>query len=151
MGARDRSGLMSTIRVVLDTETYWSCFQRENSTGCESNRSTSIFAATGAFRLAQGARMFVLGLKTALLLTSTISQNIVVEAYSPLGNNIYNLPRAVDDSTVVSLASTLGKEPAQVLISWAIQRGTVVLPKSVTPSRIKSNLQGQWLLSFFLP
>lgn len=87
--------------------------------------------------------MFVLGLKTALLLTSTISQNIVVEAYSPLGNNIYNLPRAVDDSTVVSLASTLGKEPAQVLISWAIQRGTVVLPKSVTPSRIKSNLQGQ--------
>ncbi|PQE30827.1 Aldehyde reductase 1 protein [Rutstroemia sp. NJR-2017a WRK4] len=69
------------------------------------------------------------------------SQNIVVEAYSPLGNNIYNLPRAVDDSTVVSLASDIGKDPAQVLISWAIQRGTVVLPKSVTPSRIKSNLQ----------
>jgi L-glyceraldehyde reductase len=74
---------------------------------------------------------------------SKILQNIVVEAYSPLGNNIYNLPRAVDDSTVVSLASSLGKDPAQVLISWAIQRGTVVLPKSVTPSRIKSNLQGQ--------
>ncbi|KAM3067335.1 hypothetical protein ACMFMG_005307 [Clarireedia jacksonii] len=68
-------------------------------------------------------------------------QNIVVEAYSPLGNNIYNLPRAVDDPTIVSLASHLGKEPAQVLISWAVQRGTVVLPKSVTPNRIKSNLQ----------
>jgi L-glyceraldehyde reductase len=29
----------------------------------------------------------------------------------------------------------------QVLYSWGVQRGTVVLPKSVTPSRIKSNLQ----------
>lgn len=29
----------------------------------------------------------------------------------------------------------------QLLASWGIQRGTVVLPKSVTPSRIKSNLQ----------
>ncbi|PQE06811.1 aldehyde reductase 1 protein [Rutstroemia sp. NJR-2017a BBW] len=83
----------------------------------------------------------ITGLRFQLGLTSENSQNIVVEAYSPLGNNIYNLPRAVDDSTVVSLASDIGKDPAQVLISWAIQRGTVVLPKSVTPSRIKSNLQ----------
>ncbi|KAK0125892.1 hypothetical protein ONS95_007517 [Cadophora gregata] len=67
--------------------------------------------------------------------------NIVAAAYSPLGNNIYNLPRAVDDPTVISLAKELGKEPAQLLISWAVQRGTVVLPKSVTASRIKDNFQ----------
>ena len=69
-------------------------------------------------------------------------KNIVVAAYSPLGNNIYNLPRAVDDPTVVSLAKDLNKQPAQLLISWAVQRGTVVLPKSVTPQRIKDNLEG---------
>ena len=59
-------------------------------------------------------------------------QNIVVAAYSPLGNNIYNLPRAVDDPTVIKLAHDLNKQPAQLLISWTVQRGTVVLPKSVT-------------------
>ncbi|KAK7546783.1 aldehyde reductase [Phyllosticta citricarpa] len=66
---------------------------------------------------------------------------IVVEAYSPLGNNIYNLPRAVDDPEVQAIANDVGKSPAQVLIQWAIQRGTVVLPKSVTPARIQSNFE----------
>ncbi|TVY83633.1 putative oxidoreductase [Lachnellula suecica] len=75
------------------------------------------------------------------LLEWSKQNNIVVAAYSPLGNNIYNLPRAVDDPTVVALAKSLGKEPAQLLISWAVQRGTVVLPKSVTASRIKDNFE----------
>jgi len=71
-----------------------------------------------------------------------------------LGNNIYNLPRAVDDATVIALAKELNKQPAQVLISWAVQRGTVVLPKSVTASRIKDNFQGnsakvQWRIVNF--
>lgn len=42
---------------------------------------------------------------------------------------------------MISIAKSLGKEPAQVLIQWAVQRGTVVVPKSVTPSRIASNFQ----------
>ena len=71
-------------------------------------------------------------------------QGIVVAAYSPLGNNIYNLPRAVDDPTVINLAKDMGKQPAQLLISWAVQRGTVVLPKSVTASRIADNFQGNF-------
>lgn len=68
-------------------------------------------------------------------------QGIVVAAYSPLGNNIYNLPRAVDDPVVIDIAEELGKEPAQILVQWAVQRGTVVLPKSVTPARIEANFQ----------
>ncbi|CAI7626731.1 unnamed protein product [Penicillium pancosmium] len=67
--------------------------------------------------------------------------NILPVAYSPLGNNIYNLPRVVDDPTVVEVAKKLNKDPAILLISWAIQRGSAVLPKSVTPSRIESNFQ----------
>ncbi|KAF7563380.1 hypothetical protein G7046_g736 [Stylonectria norvegica] len=69
------------------------------------------------------------------------SQDIVIEAYSPLGNNIYNLPRGVDDPTVVEIAKALGKQSAQVLVQWAVQRGTVVLPKSVTPERIAKNFE----------
>lgn len=69
-------------------------------------------------------------------------KNIAVAAYSPLGNNIYNLPRAVDDPTVIALAKELDKQPAQLLISWAVQRGTIVVPKSVTAERIKDNFQG---------
>lgn len=68
-------------------------------------------------------------------------KGIVVEAYSPLGNNIYNLPRAVDDTKIEEVAKSLGKQPAQVIISWMVQRGIVVLPKSVTPSRIKDNFE----------
>lgn len=71
---------------------------------------------------------------------------IVVQAYSPMGNNIYNKPRAIDDAKVIELAKTLGQYPAQVLISWAVQRGMVVLPKSVTPKRIQSNLVVKELL-----
>ena len=62
-------------------------------------------------------------------------------AYSPSGNNIYGLPKAIDDPEVIAIAKELGKQPAQVLIQWAVQRGTVVLPKSVTPSRIAENFE----------
>ncbi|KAF9894712.1 hypothetical protein FE257_006602 [Aspergillus nanangensis] len=80
------------------------------------------------------------------LLEWSKEKGIVVTGYSPLGNNIYNIPRAVDDPLVVETAAAIGKTPAQVLISWAVQRGTVVLPKSVTPERITSNFQ-----DFILP
>ncbi|OJJ41017.1 hypothetical protein ASPWEDRAFT_101237 [Aspergillus wentii DTO 134E9] len=70
-----------------------------------------------------------------------IENNILPVAYSPLGNNIYELPRVVNDPIVEEIAKKLGKDPAQLLISWAVQRGTAVLPKSVTSSRIESNFQ----------
>lgn len=68
-------------------------------------------------------------------------RGVVIAAYSPLGNNIYNIPRVVDDPVIIKIAKQLNKELAQVLICWAVQRGTVVLPKSVTPARIKSNFE----------
>jgi diketogulonate reductase-like aldo/keto reductase len=62
------------------------------------------------------------------------SQNIKIEAYSPLTKG-----RKLDDSTLVKIASKYDKTPAQVLIRWSIQHGYIVLPKSVTPERIASN------------
>ncbi|PKY02078.1 aldo/keto reductase family protein [Aspergillus campestris IBT 28561] len=68
-------------------------------------------------------------------------KNILPVAYSPLGNNSHKLPRVIDDPAVQELAAKLNKDPAALLISWAVQRGTGVLSKSVTPSRIASNFQ----------
>jgi L-glyceraldehyde reductase len=69
------------------------------------------------------------------------SNGIQLVAYSPLGNNQTGEPRAVDDAVVQQLSSETGIDGGQLLASWGIQRGTVVLPKSVTPSRIRSNLR----------
>jgi diketogulonate reductase-like aldo/keto reductase len=62
------------------------------------------------------------------------SRNIIVEAYSPLVH-----ARRMDEPRLVSISGELGKTPAQVLIRWAIQRGMVVIPKSVNKNRIIEN------------
>jgi diketogulonate reductase-like aldo/keto reductase len=46
----------------------------------------------------------------------------------------------LDDPVIVAIARRLGKTPAQVVLAWAIQRGTAFLTTSVTPSRIRENL-----------
>lgn len=60
---------------------------------------------------------------------------IVTEAWSPLarGGSVLSAPE------VVGIAQRLGRTPAQVLLRWHIQLGNVVIPKSVTPSRIAEN------------
>ncbi|ANC31688.1 aldo/keto reductase [Isoptericola dokdonensis] len=59
---------------------------------------------------------------------------IVTEAWSPLGRGA-----VLEDPTVVRIATDHGKTPAQVVLRWHLQRGDVVFPKSVTPSRIAEN------------
>ncbi|MDE3720476.1 aldo/keto reductase [Nocardiopsis sp. N85] len=60
--------------------------------------------------------------------------NIVTEAWSPLGHG-----RLLDDVVVVSIAEEHERTPAQVLLRWHVQLGDVVIPKSVTPERIRAN------------
>ncbi|RUS19720.1 NADP-dependent oxidoreductase domain-containing protein [Endogone sp. FLAS-F59071] len=81
------------------------------------------------------------GLHQTELLEFCKNNNIHVTAYSPLGNNIYGRDRIVDDAAIVEVSKKVGKSPAQVCIAWAAQRGTSVVPKSVTPSRIAENFQ----------
>ncbi|KAK2757277.1 hypothetical protein FQN54_004791 [Arachnomyces sp. PD_36] len=71
--------------------------------------------------------------------------NILIQAYSPLGNNQTGEPRTVDDAEVHAVAHELGMDPGQVLVSWGVQRGHVVLPKSVTEKRIIGNFQDRVL------
>lgn len=75
-------------------------------------------------------------------------RGIVMTAYSPLANNSHlfrtgDQPNLLTDPVLVEIANAYKKTPAQVAIRWAIQRGTVVIPKSCTPSRIKENY-GVW-------
>jgi diketogulonate reductase-like aldo/keto reductase len=63
------------------------------------------------------------------------ANDIVVEAYSPLVRG-----RGMDDPTIVKIAKKHGKSPAQIMLRWCLEQDLVILPKSVTPERIKQNL-----------
>ena len=61
---------------------------------------------------------------------------IQTEAWSPLGRAQF-----LDDPTIERIASAHGRTPAQVVLRWHIQLGNIVIPKSVTPSRIEENFK----------
>ncbi|SGZ01466.1 BQ5605_C033g11148 [Microbotryum silenes-dioicae] len=65
---------------------------------------------------------------------------ILLEAYSPLGST--GAPQ-LEDEVVQAIAKAHNVGPANVLISWQVQRGIVCLPKSVTPKRIEDNFKGK--------
>jgi len=68
-------------------------------------------------------------------------RGILLQGYSPLGNNTTGEPRVLDDKKACEIAAKLELEVGQVLISWGIQKGHVVMPKSVRESRIRSNFK----------
>ncbi|GAA3006262.1 aldo/keto reductase [Streptosporangium longisporum] len=59
---------------------------------------------------------------------------IVTEAWSPLAQG-----DVLDDPVITDIAGRYGKTPAQVVLRWHLDLGNVVIPKSVTPSRIREN------------
>ncbi|PFG30901.1 aldo/keto reductase [Paramicrobacterium agarici] len=60
---------------------------------------------------------------------------IATEAWSPFARG-----RILDDPLLSALARTYAVTPAQILVRWHLQLGNIVIPKSVTPSRIRSNI-----------
>jgi 2,5-diketo-D-gluconate reductase A len=61
---------------------------------------------------------------------------IATEAWSPLGQG----KELLDEPKLRAVAEKYGKTPAQVVLRWHLQTGNVVIPKSVTPSRIRENI-----------
>ncbi|KZB82907.1 aldo/keto reductase [Amycolatopsis regifaucium] len=61
---------------------------------------------------------------------------IATEAWSPLAKG----GDLLGEAAVKALADKHGRTPAQIVLRWHLQLGNVVIPKSVTPSRIKENL-----------
>lgn len=66
------------------------------------------------------------------------SKGILAQAYSPLGSSGGELR---DDPRLGAIAKKHGVATGNILISWSVARGVVVLPKSVTPSRIEDNIK----------
>jgi len=60
---------------------------------------------------------------------------IAIEAWSPIAQG-----KVLDDPTITEIAARYGKTPAQVVLRWQIERGDIVFPKSVTPARIRENI-----------
>jgi diketogulonate reductase-like aldo/keto reductase len=64
---------------------------------------------------------------------------IVLQAFAALGHS--SEPNLLEDPVITAIAKGVNKTPAQVLLAWAIQRGTALLTTSKTPSRIKENFE----------
>lgn len=76
-------------------------------------------------------------LKQGELLTYTQEKDIAFTAYSPIGsgnNGLFN------DEMITDLAAKHDATPAQIMLAWAIHRGTIPIPKSSNEKRIEENL-----------
>jgi len=62
-------------------------------------------------------------------------RGIVTEAWSPLAQG-----QVLDEPEIVRIAEAHGKSPGQVVLRWHVQLGNVVFPKSITPERIRANI-----------
>lgn len=65
------------------------------------------------------------------------SNGLVMLAFAPLGHGIK--PGVLELSTIIAIAQRVNKTPAQVLLAWAVQRGTAVLTTPKTPERAREN------------
>jgi alcohol dehydrogenase (NADP+) len=75
------------------------------------------------------------------------AHGIHLTAFSPLGSQgrssglaSADEPVLLRDPVIVAIAERCGLTPAQVVLRWAVQRGTAVIPKSVHPGRLAENL-----------
>lgn len=66
----------------------------------------------------------------------TAELGILVEAWSPLASG-----ELISNPVIAAIAAEYAKSTAQIMIRWHLQLGNVVLPKSVTPARIRDNIE----------
>jgi len=71
------------------------------------------------------------------LLEFSKEKDIVFLAFAPLGHGMR--PGLLEDPVIVAIAAHVGKTPAQVLLAWAVQRGTAVLTTPKTAARAREN------------
>jgi 2,5-diketo-D-gluconate reductase A len=64
------------------------------------------------------------------------AHGIATEAWSPIAQG-----RVLDDPVITEIAGRLGRTPAQVVLRWHLERGSIVFPKSTTPARIEENFE----------
>jgi diketogulonate reductase-like aldo/keto reductase len=74
------------------------------------------------------------------LLSFCQEHGIVLLAFAALGHA--SVPNVLEDPVITGIAERLGMTPAQVALSWAVQRGTACLTTSTKPHRIEEKLRG---------
>ncbi|MEU0126505.1 MULTISPECIES: aldo/keto reductase [unclassified Streptomyces] len=75
------------------------------------------------------------GLQQVDVRAANAGHGIVTEAWSPLAQGAL-----LNEEALTLLAERHGKTPAQVVLRWHLQLGNVVIPKSVTPARVRQNI-----------
>ncbi len=76
------------------------------------------------------------GLQQADLRAWHADHNVATEAWSPLAQGAL-----LDDETIVGIADQHDRTPAQTILRWHLQLGNVVIPKSVSPERMRENME----------
>lgn len=125
----------------LDT---WRAFERIRAEGGARSIGVSNFRVADLERLAREAeQMPTLNqielhplLQQEELRDWHAAHGIVTEAWSPLAQG-----EILEDDTLLTVAAHHEKTVAQVILRWHLQLGNVVIPKSVTPERIRANLE----------
>jgi diketogulonate reductase-like aldo/keto reductase len=64
---------------------------------------------------------------------------IALQAFAALGHALE--PKILGDPVITAIAQRVGKSPAQVVLAWAVQRGTAFLTTSIKPGRIQENFE----------
>jgi 2,5-diketo-D-gluconate reductase A len=77
------------------------------------------------------------------VLAKNTELGIISQAWSPIGGITFyrdgQHTSTLEDQTITDIAAAHEKTPAQVMLAWHLQEGRQVIPKSVTPSRIREN------------
>ncbi len=124
----------------LDT---WRAFERIHAEGGARTIGVSNFRIPDLERLAQEAEIQPTInqielhplLQQAELRAWHAEHGIATEAWSPLAQG-----EVLGDDTLVTIAAHHGRSVAQVILRWHLQLGNVVIPKSVTPARVRENI-----------
>jgi 2,5-diketo-D-gluconate reductase A len=125
----------------LDT---WRAFERIQDEGGARSIGVSNFRVEDLERLKHEARQLPTvnqielhpNLQQAELRAWHADHGIATEAWSPLAQGAL-----LSDETIATIAAHHGKMPAQAILRWHLQIGNVVIPKSVTPERIRENFE----------
>jgi diketogulonate reductase-like aldo/keto reductase len=78
-------------------------------------------------------------LRQSELLDFCNRNDIVIQAFAPLGHSLP--PRLADDPVITGIAQRVRQTPSQVLLAWAVQRGTVPLTTSTNRAHIRENFE----------
>lgn len=70
-------------------------------------------------------------------------QNIHVTAWGPLTISWATKKNVANDAAIAKIAESIKITPVQLALSWAVMRGTSVIPKSSSEERLRSNLESK--------